>query len=52
MSEATTVFTTLREALHAGFHVCDRVERGYLVRRKTTDGWTFGIVDLGVADRM
>jgi hypothetical protein len=41
-----TVFSTLTTALHAGFHVYDRTENGYLVRMRTTHGWALALVDL------
>jgi hypothetical protein len=41
-----TVFSSLTAALHAGFHVYDRTENGYLVRTRTTHGWALALVDL------
>lgn len=40
------VFTTLAEALRAGFTVCDRTPTGYLVHTRTSAGWAFAIVEL------
>jgi methylphosphotriester-DNA--protein-cysteine methyltransferase len=35
----TMTFPSLEQALHAGFRVCKRTERGYLVATRTTAGW-------------
>jgi hypothetical protein len=40
------VFSSVGEALRAGFEVYDRTDTGYLVRCRTTRGWALGIVDL------
>ncbi len=40
------VFSSLREALNAGFQVYDRTSSGYLVRTKTVNGWALALVDL------
>jgi hypothetical protein len=40
------VFSTLAEALHAGYTVYDRTATGYLVRTQTARGYALAIVDL------
>jgi hypothetical protein len=37
-------FTSLQEALHAGFQVYDRTSDGYLVRTRTSAGWALARV--------
>jgi hypothetical protein len=37
-------FPTIKEALHAGFHVYDRTENGYLVRTRTAGGFALALV--------
>ncbi len=39
------VFTSLREALNAGYHVYGRTERGYLARLRTDAGWALALVE-------
>jgi len=39
------VFTSLREALNAGYHVYGRTERGYLARLRTDRGWALALVE-------
>jgi hypothetical protein len=39
-------FPSLEQALHAGFTVCKRTERGYLVGTRTAAGWLQADVDL------
>ncbi len=39
------VFTSLREALNAGYHVYGRTERGYLARLRTDGGWALALVE-------
>ncbi len=39
------VFTSLREALNAGYHVYERTERGYLARLRTDGGWALALVE-------
>lgn len=41
-----TVFKTLSDALHAGYHVYDRTEGGYTVRIRTQNGWAMAIVSV------
>ncbi len=41
------VFTSLADALRAGFQVYDRTPDGYLVRTKTPSGWALALVMLG-----
>jgi hypothetical protein len=41
------VFTSLNEALRAGFAVYDRTSTGYLVRTRTTRGWALAVVHCG-----
>jgi Ca2+-binding EF-hand superfamily protein len=38
------VFTSVSEALRAGFQVYDRTSDGYLVRSRTSGGWAFAVV--------
>jgi hypothetical protein len=38
------VFTSLADALRAGFQVYDRTSEGYLVRTRTTSGWAMALV--------
>jgi hypothetical protein len=40
------VFSSVNEALRAGFHVYDRTDYGYLVRSRTARGWALAIVDV------
>jgi hypothetical protein len=40
------VFSSVGEALRAGFEVYDRTNTGYLVRCRTARGWALGIVEL------
>jgi hypothetical protein len=40
------VFSSVAEALRAGFEVYDRTDGGYLVRRFTERGWALGIVHI------
>ena len=44
------VFSSVDEALRAGFEVYERTYYGYLVRSRTTRGWAFAEVHLGVAE--
>jgi hypothetical protein len=52
------VFTTLRAALNAGYHVYERTDRGYLARLRTDGGWALALVEcvppatLGMNGRM
>jgi hypothetical protein len=39
------VFTSLRAALNAGYHVYERNERGYLARLRTDGGWALALVE-------
>ncbi len=39
------VFTSLREALNAGYHIYGRSERGYLARLRTDGGWALALVE-------
>jgi hypothetical protein len=39
------VFTSLREALDAGYHVYERTDRGYLARLRTAAGWALALVE-------
>jgi hypothetical protein len=43
------VFDSLAEALHAGYQVYDRYERGYLVRTRTSSGWAMALVQCRAA---
>jgi hypothetical protein len=38
------VFSSVNEALRAGFEVYDRTENGYLVRSRTVRGWALAVV--------
>jgi hypothetical protein len=44
-------FPSLEQALHAGFLVCKRTERGYRVATRTAAGWLEADVDVPVAQR-
>jgi hypothetical protein len=37
-------FTSVAQALNAGYHVYDRYERGYLVRTRTAGGYALALV--------
>jgi len=37
------VFSTLHQAIVAGYQVYDRAENGYLVRMRTGSGWAFAV---------
>ena len=39
-------FTSLAEAVRAGYHVYDRVPNGFLVRTRTDAGWALALVAL------
>lgn len=39
------VFTSLRAALNAGYHVYERTDRGYLARLRTAGGWALALVE-------
>jgi len=39
------VFSSLREALNAGYHIYGRSERGYLARLRTDAGWALALVE-------
>jgi hypothetical protein len=43
---AMLVFSSLAEALRAGFQIFDRTSTGYLVRIKTARGWALALVEL------
>jgi hypothetical protein len=38
------VFSSLSDALQAGFRVYDRTSYGYLVRTRTPHGWALAVV--------
>jgi len=38
------VFSSLAEAVSAGYHLCDRTADGFLVRMRTSAGWALAIV--------
>jgi hypothetical protein len=38
------VFTSLVDAIRAGYQVCDRTETGYVVRTHTAAGWAMALV--------
>jgi len=43
------VFSSVDDALRAGFHVYDRTNRGYLARCRTALGWALAVVhEVGV----
>jgi hypothetical protein len=44
-------FSSLEQALHAGFQVYGQTERGYLVRLRTSAGWVRAAVDVAVVPR-
>ena len=37
-------FTSIQEALRAGFQVYDKTSEGYLVRTRTRAGWALAVV--------
>lgn len=39
------VFTSVSDALRAGYQVYDRTADGYLVRIRTTAGWAMALVN-------
>jgi hypothetical protein len=39
-----TIFSSVSEALRAGFQVYDRTSYGYLVRTRTARGWALAVV--------
>jgi predicted transcriptional regulator len=41
------IFSSLAEAIRAGYQVYDRLPDGYLVRTKTSSGWAMAIVTVG-----
>ena len=41
-----TVFSSVSEALRAGFQIYDRTSNGYLVRTRTSRGWALALVQL------
>jgi hypothetical protein len=41
------VFSSVNEALRAGFHVYDRTNCGYLVRFRTARGWALAVAHDG-----
>jgi hypothetical protein len=40
------VFSSVDEALRAGFEVYDRTDFGYLVRSRTARGWALAVVHI------
>jgi hypothetical protein len=38
------IFTSLADALRAGFQLYDRTAEGYLVRTRTEKGWAMALV--------
>jgi Ca2+-binding EF-hand superfamily protein len=43
------VFTSLAEALRAGFQIYDRNSDGYIMRIQTTQGWQMALAKLAIA---
>lgn len=39
-----TVFTSVRDALRAGYHIYGKTEDGYLARIRTPGGWALALV--------
>jgi hypothetical protein len=39
------VFSSLRDALNAGYHIYGRSQRGYLARLRTDGGWAMALVE-------
>ena len=39
------IFSSVTEALRAGYHVYDRTADGYLVRIQTRNGWAMALVN-------
>ena len=44
MSHGVMVFTSLADALRAGFQIYDRNSEGFLVRTMTANGWAQALV--------
>jgi hypothetical protein len=44
--QGVLTFSTVEEAVRAGFMVYDRTSTGYLVRTKTDGGWALAVVRL------
>jgi hypothetical protein len=45
MMQGIMTFSTLEQALRAGFQICGHTDSGILVRSKTKSGWVLAIVD-------
>jgi hypothetical protein len=45
MMQGIMTFSTLEQALRAGFQICGHTDHGILVRSKTMSGWVLAIVD-------
>jgi hypothetical protein len=45
------VFSSVSEALRAGFQIYDRTSSGYLVRTRTARGWALALVHVVSPDR-
>jgi hypothetical protein len=43
--QGLTIFPTLSAAINAGYQVCDRTQRGYLMRTRTSAGWALALVE-------
>jgi hypothetical protein len=41
------VFSSVGEALRAGFQVYDRTSYGYLARTRTSRGWALAVIHVG-----
>jgi hypothetical protein len=41
-----TIFSSVSEALRAGFQIYDRTNSGYLVRTRTARGWALAVVNV------
>lgn len=46
MSSGIKIFTSISDALNAGYQVYDRSADGYLVRTRTNQGWALAHVVL------
>jgi hypothetical protein len=44
MSGGVVVFTSVRDALKAGYHIYGKTDGGYLARIRTDSGWALALV--------
>jgi hypothetical protein len=46
MTHGMRIFRSVPEALRAGFHIYDRVPKGYIARAKVNDRWVMALIEL------